>query len=233
MAILEAGSFSCCRGAPDSSGRRSTQGHTQGWNEGNAEKAGVSSHDARPRPGRRRRSHKLEGSCPTLPKPLIPKSQVFLFGVLFALSVFCSPARGAKTYGDRQRSTIDRLVQRGELLVDRNPPPIPPRLRLERRQDDEEMASTTGLPSSLLPSTTTAGLGSATDTALTMPTIVTTAPSSSASNLPQPFDTSLGNNFTSPSCPDFIRSFRDNSTFLSCLPLSLLLQVGLMLPSQS
>ena len=44
-------------------------------------------------------------------------------------------------------------------------------------------------------------------------------------SLPQPFDTSLGNNFTNPSCPQFFNSFLNDPTFTSCVPLSLLLMV--------
>lgn len=43
--------------------------------------------------------------------------------------------------------------------------------------------------------------------------------------LPRPFDTSLGNNFTTDSCPQFFNDFLTNQTFLDCLPFSLLLQV--------
>jgi len=220
MVVSKSSSFSCGSGGCD------TQRQTRGWN------AGVSSH-RRLRPGRRR-SHKQKRSCPSVSKSSTPKSQVFFFGLLIALSLLCSPAEGTKTYGDRQRSAIDRLVQRGELLVDRNPPPIPPRMHLERRQDDAVSSSATALPSSLLPSTAATPSGSTSDPVSdappTIPTIISADPPS-AQNLPQPFDTSLGNNFTSPACPSFIRSFRDNSTFLSCLPLSLLLQVSPMLPN--
>lgn len=46
--------------------------------------------------------------------------------------------------------------------------------------------------------------------------------------LPRPFDTSIGNNFTTQSCPNFFNEFLNNQTFLDCLPFSLLLQVGLL-----
>lgn len=42
--------------------------------------------------------------------------------------------------------------------------------------------------------------------------------------LPVPFDTSLGNNFTNSACPQYFSKFLADSTFLSCLPISLLLQ---------
>ncbi|KAF2087712.1 hypothetical protein K490DRAFT_56800 [Saccharata proteae CBS 121410] len=50
--------------------------------------------------------------------------------------------------------------------------------------------------------------------------------SSTSTSLPQPFDTSLGSNFTSPGCPTFFNDFLANSTFQSCVPLSLLLQTS-------
>lgn len=46
----------------------------------------------------------------------------------------------------------------------------------------------------------------------------------STTGLPLPFDTSLGSNFTDTACPDYFTKFLADSTFLSCLPVSLLLQ---------
>lgn len=42
--------------------------------------------------------------------------------------------------------------------------------------------------------------------------------------LPMPFDTSLGSNFTATTCPNYFTKFLADTTFLSCLPMSLLLQ---------
>lgn len=42
--------------------------------------------------------------------------------------------------------------------------------------------------------------------------------------LPVPFDTSIGSNFTDPACPQYFSKFLADPTFLSCLPMSLLLQ---------
>ncbi|GAB7343960.1 hypothetical protein MBLNU457_1902t2 [Dothideomycetes sp. NU457] len=61
------------------------------------------------------------------------------------------------------------------------------------------------------------------------PSSSTTASDSTTSNpsaLPRPFDTTLGNNFTSPSCPAFFNNFLHNASFTACLPLSLLLQTS-------
>jgi hypothetical protein len=46
-----------------------------------------------------------------------------------------------------------------------------------------------------------------------------------AITLPQPFDTSLGSNFTAPSCPQFFKTFLNDKDFITCYPFSLLLQV--------
>ncbi|KXL42356.1 MAG: hypothetical protein FE78DRAFT_82752 [Acidomyces sp. 'richmondensis'] len=53
-----------------------------------------------------------------------------------------------------------------------------------------------------------------------------TATPTDQTSLPRPFDSSLGNNFTSPSCPEFFHSFLTNSSFKDCLPLSMLLQTS-------
>jgi hypothetical protein len=45
--------------------------------------------------------------------------------------------------------------------------------------------------------------------------------------LPQPFDQSLGNNFTSTTCPNFFNTFLADNDFQSCYPFSLLLTVSL------
>ncbi|KAG8627473.1 hypothetical protein KVT40_004956 [Elsinoe batatas] len=48
----------------------------------------------------------------------------------------------------------------------------------------------------------------------------------SDTSLPTPFDTTLGNNFTSAACLPFFQSFLSNATFSACLPFSLLLQTS-------
>ena len=54
----------------------------------------------------------------------------------------------------------------------------------------------------------------------------TAAPTATETTLPQPFDTTLGNNFTSESCPRFFTEFLSDETFRSCYPFSLLLQTS-------
>lgn len=104
-----------------------------------------------------------------------------------------------------------------ELIFDRSEPPVPP-MRLHRRDE-----TTSVLPSSIAAPTSNS-LASTSATSSGASTISTAGPSSS-SPLPSPFDSSLGNNFTASSCPNFFQSFLSNSTFQKCHPLSLLLQV--------
>ncbi|KAF2155977.1 hypothetical protein K461DRAFT_275039 [Myriangium duriaei CBS 260.36] len=47
-----------------------------------------------------------------------------------------------------------------------------------------------------------------------------------STSTPQPFDTSLGNNFTSQGCLPFFQSFLNDATFIACSPMSLLLQTS-------
>ncbi|KAI4720445.1 hypothetical protein E4T48_03341 [Aureobasidium sp. EXF-10727] len=47
---------------------------------------------------------------------------------------------------------------------------------------------------------------------------------SSSDTLPKAFDTGVGNNFTTSSCPAFFKNFLSNDAFNECVPLSLLLQ---------
>lgn len=58
----------------------------------------------------------------------------------------------------------------------------------------------------------------------TTPTQGSTPSLDTKTDLPIPFDTSLGSNFTDPACPQYFSKFLADSTFLSCLPVSLLLQ---------
>ena len=137
------------------------------------------------------------------------------------------------------------LALRGEIYVDRRQPPSRQGLNLERRQIGDTVVPTTVASTSTSTSPTStssshhstitsantlaanseistetekqsATLGVSTSTAPTV-TVITTP-------LPTPFDTSLGSNFTSSSCPSFFSTFLANGTFQSCVPVSLLLQ---------
>lgn len=81
-----------------------------------------------------------------------------------------------------------------------------------RSSSSEKPSGTSTQTSSTLASTTdSGGLATATSEINTV--------------LPSPFDSSLGNNFTTPACPAFITSFLAEAQFKACLPISLLLQV--------
>ncbi|OJD35356.1 c6 zinc finger domain containing protein [Diplodia corticola] len=89
--------------------------------------------------------------------------------------------------------------------------------QLGRRAPGDDASASSALPTTLVATRTS---GSASATALVVDT------GSTATSIPQPFDTSLGSNFTSSNCPNFFNSFLENSTFVDCVPLSLLLQTS-------
>ncbi|KAI9727611.1 MAG: hypothetical protein M1834_008051 [Cirrosporium novae-zelandiae] len=103
-------------------------------------------------------------------------------------------------------STLAQLSRKGQIIVDPRPSPVPrtsPFEIFERAND----ASSTATSSTSSPSSTLA-----------------TAATVSSSSLPTPFDTSLGSNYTTSSCPKYINTFLSDDDFQTCLPFSLLLQ---------
>lgn len=134
--------------------------------------------------------------------------QSLIYALLCGLLLCCQGVRAGNAYYGA--IAIDPEL---ELVYDRSPPPPRPRMGLYARQVDASSTSS----AIIAPSST----GSATTSS-----IATASPSAGAA-LPRPFDSSLGNNFTSPSCPAFFNSFLSNKTFQDCLPFSLLLQVRL------
>ncbi|KAJ9615127.1 hypothetical protein H2200_001201 [Cladophialophora chaetospira] len=143
------------------------------------------------------------------------------------------------------------LAAKGEIHIDRREPPPRQEMYLERRQVGDSvvpttMASTSSPLSSSSDSSTSIVTSSPSSTeTITAP--IETAPAISTATraesltpgvststaasvtvvttpIPTPFDTSIGSNFTSSTCPDFFSSFLGNSTFQSCVPVSLLLQ---------
>ncbi|TKX27450.1 hypothetical protein C1H76_0287 [Elsinoe australis] len=104
-----------------------------------------------------------------------------------------------------------------EIIFDRSPPPA--RTNLIKRAD----SSTTHDPILV------AGSESTTSTSkkeYTGETIISDTSESPTTALPTPFDTTLGNNFTSTQCLPFFQSFLSNATFNACLPFSLLMQTS-------
>lgn len=135
---------------------------------------------------------------------------VLLAVLLCSRGVDAGPAVGG-------RSMIVETVEAGGLIYDMSQAPAP-RDKLAKRQDN--VGDVTALPSSRLSSAAAEGTASPTGSGA-----IATATGTSDEKLPRPFDSSLGNNFTSQACPDFFDSFLSNQTFQDCLPLSLLLQV--------
>ena len=135
------------------------------------------------------------------------------------------------------QETLDRLARRGEIVVDRRPPPVVG--ELQRRQfsggtdrptssttaptdsssaQQSGAATTSNTPSSSSPS------GSGTVSPSATSSMVTDPNAQSSSPLPKPFDTNIGANFTN-SCANFFQQFKTDNNLNACLPLSLLLQV--------
>jgi len=218
---------------PTDAARRGLASHTSGpWN--------VSSYLLRPgRPGcpERRRirlsSDKYYSDEPTIfpTRPCTPRLYA-LSVVLLSLLLFIRGTEAAGLKGDRQRSALEKPSEREAQLVDPNAP-SESRMRLEQRDvfTSTVIVTTTRalLPSRVLGISSTAnahGSGSATVVAAPSTSSSVTDPdSSSNSPLPQPFDTSLGNNFTNTACPNFFDSFLSDANFQQCYPFSLLLQV--------
>ena len=189
-----------------------------GWNAGST--GGSSHHKSteRARQWEPKQIQRLTSSYKsrTLPAKLF-NSSLLLFA-LVTLSLFCGSAAAQKdleAHGDLQRSALvnEELLWIGEyLLVDLSEAPVPPRMHLEARSNGNSPSS----------SPTTSSQAAATS--------LNTDPgaASSATAIPQPFDSALGNNFTT-SCQSFFQRFLSNATFNACHPFSLLLQVCLSL----
>lgn len=131
-----------------------------------------------------------------------------LVAILFSISWSIQGAEAASL--SRHRSALIRHTGSG-ILFDRGAPPVP-RMRVIKRAEQETSSSTV---SATYTTTSASSTFSSTQRTTT----------DSASPLPSPFDTTLGNNFTTTTCPAFFTSFLSNSTFNDCVPLSLLLQV--------
>ena len=181
--------------------------------------------NTRPRPGRRRHIMGLP-------------SLSFIFYALFFLSMFCPTASGLK----HPRLELRRLVLRSQgdaILMERSPWPTPV---LGARQFDFESSTTKKSSKTQQAETTSNAAAAATTTAqgaamtstsgddsTASSTGIDSAPMPSDSPLPKAFDGGLGTNYTEPSCPKFLMDMVNNDTFSSCVPVSVLLQVHVML----
>ncbi len=146
--------------------------------------------------------------CHTRTRPWVTLQSV-LCAILFSI-MWCSQGVAAHNV-----YVADFVAVGSELVFDRSEPPARP-LHLHARQESASSLPT-GIPAPTssnqsAPSTTASG-----DLNTATPTLSTA--------LPSPFDSTLGSNFTTQSCPNFFQSFLSNTTFQHCLPLSLLLQV--------
>lgn len=138
----------------------------------------------------------------------------------------------AEQYG--QRAGNLGAAWEEEILLDHSPQPIIPSANIEKRQDlfnslkatsggsEKQTTSSTrrltfDATATAIPSSSSASLSSSTASAATPEPTITT--------LPKPFDGGFGTNYTQSSCPTFLKAFSTNTTFTSCLPFSLLLQV--------
>ncbi len=151
--------------------------------------ADVTSHQERPRPGRRRSAIAVAR----------PYTRAWALITIFLLSLFCADATSMEADGAGIEATLILPEIPEVILVNKRYSPPSPHIELRRRQ-----SSPTTIDSA--------------------PGPLMTDSSSNNSPLPSPFDTNLGNNFTS-SCQEFFKSVLNNGTFKACLPFSLLLQV--------
>ena len=138
------------------------------------------------------------------------------------------------------------IEQHEEILLDRNPPPVPTYGNLRKRKDDVSDSDQASLSSSLARPSFASTAAAVDETETARPSVVgpsdddkssttigfkpppTSSPSipTPTGPLPKPFDGGFGTNYTQQSCPTFLRSMLNNETFSACLPLSLLLQVS-------
>jgi hypothetical protein len=136
---------------------------------------------------------------------------------------------------ERIHPALQKLARKGELLFDHSPAPDSPHRRVLMGRAAASSTAAVSAIATLVETTSsetasgTAAVSSAVasaSSAAASSTGIATAPGSKTGVLPQPFDTSLGNNFTSTACPTYFTKFLADSTFQSCYPFSLLIQVS-------
>lgn len=148
----------------------------------------------RPRPGRRRVRPRMTNSSLFL--------HIFTFLVLLMFSCTASAVPSVDVEAHIKRSPeLRRLAKKGEILT-------APDIDLSPR----EVKSSAGLTVTAASSTEASAFATA-----------TAASTTAATALPS-VDVSIGSNYTTDSCPTFLKSFISNSTFKACEPISLLLQ---------
>ena|SRR5579862_1898760 len=202
----------------------------------------VQGQDERPRPGRRRRQQ-LQREANSSPSPSTPRPRMqrlrnvrlspLYFSTLMLVLALCSCCRPVAATITASEITIDAamssalasLEREGRILVDTRPPPNVAELRKRQDEGTTTMDSSTS-SSTIEPSSTTTANSSSTSTSLSPTSIPTDSGTPNSDSLPTPFDSGVGTNFTTSSCPNFLTSFLSSAAFKSCLPFSLLLQVS-------
>ena len=162
---------------------------------------------------------------------------------MLAMSVLATalPVDETERLGSSAAGTDERLLRRATtrgrgILVDPradarvrdrhadHPRSDDPYLDLRARDGDGDDAGSQSTTERIASRFTSATVTATPSAAATSSLLVESDPSA-ATELPAPFDTNLGNNFTSPSCPQFFDTFLNDAAFKGCLPLSLLLLV--------
>jgi hypothetical protein len=153
--------------------------------------------------GVRSGAHTAEKSAAYFHRPRI----LFLFLVLFACVQLVAAARHVETSDDDGSSptTLQTVITTTSAVT----------------YTLTTVASHVPVFSSANPSASSASANS------TASATISTAASTSAVTIPQPFDTAkltdTGANFTSTTCPPFMRTFVSDPNFINCVPFSLLL----------
>ncbi|EXJ88606.1 hypothetical protein A1O1_05536 [Capronia coronata CBS 617.96] len=180
----------------------------------------------KPRPGRR-----WEGGRP-------PKTSARIILTMTIMVMLSIVSRGNAQDQPAEAQSVEsalfrELAERGEIHIDTREPPSRRDISRHKRQDGVSVIPTTisaptatSAATSLPPDATVA---ISTETAAPLsPSAVSTSTSPTitvvTTPLPSPFDTSIGTNFTDTACPQFFSRFLSNSTFQSCIPVSLMLQ---------
>ncbi|OBT61378.1 hypothetical protein VE03_09241 [Pseudogymnoascus sp. 23342-1-I1] len=144
-----------------------------------------------------------------------------------------------KDRGVSVAAELAELEAKGIVLLDTRPPPPPrvggdwelsrdllkrgyvdllPRAKDDEDEDEDEVSSTTTAPSK----TSTRSSSSTSSTSIA--SVATAAPTESSAPLPVPFDSSIGADFVTEACPEFITNFLAAPEFQACYPVSLLLE---------
>lgn len=141
---------------------------------------------------------------------------------LFFIGLWCFMALCSGAVADRQHPSLQKLASKGGLLVDHSDRPEPPFFQRMQRRDNKDDTSVSSSSSYAPIQASTATLLTTNAAATSSSGIVAASPTA----LPQVFDSNIGNNFTSQTCPTFFESLMTDDNFQECYPLSLLITVS-------